>query len=435
MGEVAAKSAARAMPAEALRAMVDEFLARCRQPALLEPGQAPLELTASNSRWSVDARGLLVEAWDNSRTYARRVVAASASASGRMEVQVVQFGGRTATVTLADLDRPQARQLLLRGTRDVLRESLRRWLARQFAGWRVEEITAGTDLEHTLSPVYPRALLERGGRRVAALAAPPDRASADAALTYGLIWLAHVRPRGARGLALFLPESAAAHTALRLKWLTPPCRLFAYDGEGFEAELDPRDRGNLISEIGPCEPQASIGPDPHDPSRTSWRPEQHLEAILRRRIELLDAGLLPAPVYGQVPALAACDRGLIDLLAAGRDGRLSVIELKVTADPHLPIQALDYWLRVAHHAAAGDFSRQGYFPVFPLRSDPPRLLLVAPALAFHPTTETILDAFKPLVEVERIGLGVEWQLAPRVVLRARGAARPDRSNAGISPWQ
>jgi len=56
---------------------------------------------------------------------------------------------------------------------------------------------------------------------------------------------------------------------------------------------------------------------------------------------------------------------------------------------------------------------------------PPRLLLIAPALAFHPTTETILRYFRPEVEVERIGLGLEWRRELRVVFRARGAERPE----------
>ncbi|MDA2915079.1 hypothetical protein MYX77_14205, partial [Acidobacteriia bacterium AH_259_A11_L15] len=34
------------------------------------------------------------------------------------------------------------------------------------------------------------------------------------------------------------------------------------------------------------------------------------------------------------------------LAHATRNGNLVVIELKVSADPHLPLQALDYWMRV-----------------------------------------------------------------------------------------
>jgi hypothetical protein len=51
-------------------------------------------------------------------------------------------------------------------------------------------------------------------------------------------------------------------------------------------------------------------------------------------------------------------------------------------------------------------------------------LLVAPALEFHPTTEAILRFFSPEIEVERIGLGVEWRERLKVMFRMRGAERP-----------
>jgi hypothetical protein len=52
------------------------------------------------------------------------------------------------------------------------------------------------------------------------------------------------------------------------------------------------------------------------------------------------------------------------------------------------------------------------------------LLLIAPALEFHPTTEQILDYFAPEIEVERIGLGIHWRSTLDVMFRLRGAERP-----------
>ena len=37
---------------------------------------------------------------------------------------------------------------------------------------------------------------------------------------------------------------------------------------------------------------------------------------------------------------------MLDLLTVDRCGRLLVIELKADEDLHLPLQGLDYWLRV-----------------------------------------------------------------------------------------
>jgi hypothetical protein len=153
-------------------------------------------------------------------------------------------------------------------------------------------------------------------------------------------------------------------------------------------------------------------------------PEAWLESQVRANLATVDASLVSAPIYGQVPAFAAADRGIIDLLAADRTGRLAVIELKSSPDLHLPLQALDYWMRVRWHLDRGEFTERGYFPCTPLRKDAPRLVLVAPALEFHPTTEGILSHFAPEIEVVRIGLGIHWRSHLEVMFRLRGAESP-----------
>jgi hypothetical protein len=52
------------------------------------------------------------------------------------------------------------------------------------------------------------------------------------------------------------------------------------------------------------------------------------------------------------------------------------------------------------------------------------LFLVSPALEFHPATETILSYFAPAIDVERIGVGVEWRKGLQVMFRLSGAERP-----------
>ena len=153
-------------------------------------------------------------------------------------------------------------------------------------------------------------------------------------------------------------------------------------------------------------------------------PEAWLESQVRAQIERVHAPLQPAPVYGQVPAFVGGDRGVLDLLAVERSGRLAVLELKATADLQLPIQALDYWLRVKWHLDRDEFTPNGYFPGVELRPEPPRLFLVSPALEFHPATETILSYFAPAIDVERIGVGVEWRKGLQVMFRLSGAERP-----------
>jgi len=482
-----------------LRAEIESFLDSCRRPAAIEPGLDPLPIDRENLRMTNHRGGLLFEVWSNERTLARRLSGLKSRTGGRMELIAERLGGKSAPFRLVDLDDGRARHSIVQADRDVLLEQLSVWVSRQFAGWKIETLTNGADLEHSISPAYPRALLSKGARRWAVLAAPADAIHGDKALTHGLIWLDHLRLRGragpVEGLALFLGRGLAATTLLRLRALNPKAarwRIFEFDAGRREVELDAGDSGNLIGELAvwrastrDSESQAArwarqieclegveavecgagerslrvrgvefarlqndglmVGIDvkrrAHDisdgsrlaaelaeqrvPGRSieshyqSRQPERWLESVIRADIRLLCPHLEPTPVYGQVTAVAGADRGLVDLLAIDSSGRLAVIELKATEDPHLPIQALDYWTRVRWHAAHGAFSACGYFPGRTVREDPPRLFLVAPALRFHSTIDRILAYFSPDVEVVRIGLGVEWQRNPRVVFSHR----------------
>lgn len=152
-------------------------------------------------------------------------------------------------------------------------------------------------------------------------------------------------------------------------------------------------------------------------------PEAWLESCIRRRIAEVDAGLLTAPVHGQVPAVLTGQRGVIDLLACDFAGRLAVIEVKVAEDLHLPLQGLDYWIRVKWHLDRGEFSGRGFFPGITLQATAPRMLLVSPVLNIHPTTEIVLRYFSPQIEVEQIGLAMDWVRDLKVVFRRRAGTR------------
>ena len=60
--------------------------------------------------------------------------------------------------------------------------------------------------------------------------------------------------------------------------------------------------------------------------------------------------LLPERLHGEVLAQSGLSSGRADLLAISREGRLTVLELKAGEDIHLPLQALDYWMRIAWHS-------------------------------------------------------------------------------------
>jgi len=146
-------------------------------------------------------------------------------------------------------------------------------------------------------------------------------------------------------------------------------------------------------------------------------PERWIETMIREDPTKLDPQLDPRYLYSQLPALTAGNRGILDLLGVTRRGRLVIIELKASEDIQLPIQAVDYWLRVRRHQREGDFERYGYFPGIDLDSKPPLVWLVAPALQFHSTTEVLLKYLSPEIRVTRIGLNENWRRGLKVTFR------------------
>ena len=422
----------RAMPkpiptSESLIDPIRRFLDIARDPVLLEPGAGLIALDPQRVALTPLPRGVRLEAWDDASTCHRRIVGLRECRGGKLELEVERFGGKRSTLVLADRARPLYQGLQRDSSRMIFAEAFREFLCRQFLGWKVADLTSHGDLEHSLSPSYPRAMVVEGQRAWAAIAAPPHD-NADRLLTFGLIWHNYLRLRERQlhieGLALFVPKGRSRTTCLRARWLNRnalQAAIFEYEGDGWERAVE-TSQGNLDTYLN----HAS------QPEPSRWRgahaaehgPEWWLEQMLRNQPRIVDARLCDAPVYGQVTVVAGIERGIIDLLAATLDGRLTVVELKASQDPHLPIQALDYWMRVAWHAARGEFGQSGYFPALALRADPPRLILVAPSFEFHPTTEILLGYLNPAIEVERVGLAVEWERQIRVSFRLHGTRRP-----------
>jgi len=146
-------------------------------------------------------------------------------------------------------------------------------------------------------------------------------------------------------------------------------------------------------------------------------PERWMETMVQEDPTRVDAQLDPAFLYSQLPAMGAGERGVIDLLGVTRRGRLVVMELKASEDMHLPMQAVEYWLRVRQHQREGDFERYGYFAGKQLDRKPPLVYLIAPALRFHSSAETILRYLSPEIQVTRIGLNETWRRGLKVVFR------------------
>lgn len=162
--------------------------------------------------------------------------------------------------------------------------------------------------------------------------------------------------------------------------------------------------------------EARAGQDRHA-DLYRMQPEKWLESIVRQNAGTLDERIDQRWVYSQVPAFAAGDRGMIDLLTVTRDGRLVVVELKAQEDLHLPLQGLDYWARVRWHHQRKEFQKFGYFAGCELSEKPPILLLVSPALHLHPTTDTLLRYLAPEIEWKVLGIDERWRWGVTVLFR------------------
>ena len=411
--------------AETLRLSIQQFVDACRSPALIDSGD---QLTIDRASFMVEIRSgrLWIEAWDHERNLARRILGITSQARGRMVCSVHRFAGRPGELTLFDLDHPRNAQKALFSDREKFAEQFRTMLSRQFPGWNITTLSAAMDLQRSFSPVFPRAHVMRGGAHIAAIACPRSE-SEPGMLTFALIWHEYLRKRASGGsrvsLALFLPDGAGNVTAHRLRWLT--CgdlapRIFRFNDHGSAGEIDPQDLGNLETRINRQQLSAA---GPKLPHFTQIKPpERTLEAVVRGSLHALDPYLLLHPVYSQVLSFAGGDRELVDLLAISADGRPVILELKVSEDIHLPLQGLDYWMRVKWHVELGEFGP--LFPGVSIGGRSPKLILAAPAMSFHSTHATVLSYFSPEIEVERIGINSDWQRQLRVLLRLHGADHP-----------
>ncbi len=150
------------------------------------------------------------------------------------------------------------------------------------------------------------------------------------------------------------------------------------------------------------------------------RPEAWLQTTLANDLSQLDDNLGEHPIYQQVPAFAAADRAMLDLLTATRHGRLAILELKASEDMHFPLQGLDYWIRVHTLQRQGDLQKSGYFPGVPLQPQSPLLYFVVPALWVHPSMDTVLQHFSPAIPWTLIALNEGWRVERKIVYRKRG---------------
>ena len=147
-------------------------------------------------------------------------------------------------------------------------------------------------------------------------------------------------------------------------------------------------------------------------------PEAWLEAVLRRNIKLLDANLVLSPIYNQFRA----SNDKIDLLALRQDGRLVIVELKVSPDREMIFQAADYWRKIELQRRKGNLQKAEIFGNLKISDAPALVYLVAPTLSFHYDFEFLSRAISPEIEIYRFDLNENWRKDLKVMKREKNSA-------------
>lgn len=149
--------------------------------------------------------------------------------------------------------------------------------------------------------------------------------------------------------------------------------------------------------------------------------EAWLECLLRRDITRLDPGLIIAPLHAQFRTARGGVLGVrpIDLLALRQDGRLAVIELKVSEAREHVMQGADYWQRVEAQRRRGNITRARLFGVRKISNESPLVYLVAPTLRVHPAFNTLARSISPDIEIYRFDINEDWRAGVRVMRRIR----------------
>src|SRR5487761_992484 len=393
----------------------------------------------------------LIHLWSSESNLVRTILRVSACEPTRIQLEVQRFG-RAKPGRLEFLSSASPRPAVRVG-REQFRARFGRMLAEQFPDARVESLTTSADLKRSFSALYTRGMMAEGRSSWAVMGvAPSENAAAlEGILGYGLLWLDAARQRPEVGLEVYefnerdwrvRRVQASSHGNVE-SWLTPRQEVertppathevsfrfrgleFArwdqgriYFGLGDDRRLltsgDSAVFQSLLGELSLK--RSSDATDTNDPLYRG-APERWLESAVRADPARLDAHLDSRYLYSQVPALAAGERGVIDLLGVTHQGRLVVAELKASEDLQLPLQAVDYWLRVRRHLIEDHFRGYGYFPGVDFRPDPPLVWLVAPGLRFHAANEILVRYLSPDLQISRIGLNENWRRGVRVVFR------------------
>ncbi len=311
----------------------------------------------------------------------------------------------------------------MRAMRHQFQEALVDLIKHNFPRASILKSNTYSNLAYPLSGKYVRVIFNSGTSQWHAIAAGPheSQANIDGLLSHGLLWREYVRERKPAKpvkLILIAPAGKALILGSRLVWISGAARqilLMEMDlAQSSLRYVELSDCGNLDTALTRVHHTRSLTEGIERPGFRGSA-ERLLQEVLLEDISAIDTALNTRFVYPQVPAFLAGDRGMIDILSVTKQGRLAILELKVSEDIELPMQGLDYWLRVRWHQERGEFQKNGYFPGLLLSPQPPLLYFVGPQFRYHDSFPKITKHILPEVPVCQVGINENWKEGVKVL--------------------
>ena len=311
----------------------------------------------------------------------------------------------------------------MRAMRHQFQEALVNLIKHNFPRASILKSNTYSNLAYPLSGKYVRVIFNSGTSQWHAIAAGPHESqpNIDGLLSHGLLWREYVRERKPAKpvkLILIAPAGKALVLQSRLAWISGAGRqVLLMEMDVAQASLryvELSDCGNLDTALTRVHHTRSFT---GGIERQGFRgfAERLLQEMLLEDISAIDPTLNSRFIYPQVPAFLAGDRGMIDILSVTKQGRLAILELKVSEDIELPMQGLDYWLRVRWHHERGEFQKNGYFPGLVLSSHSPLLYFVVPQFRYHDSFPKITKHILPAVPVCQVGINENWKEGVKVL--------------------
>ncbi|MEJ2009589.1 MAG: hypothetical protein P8Z30_15775, partial [Acidobacteriota bacterium] len=203
-------------PPEFLRTLqseIETFIQSLAHPVVVENDAELFDLTSTSWRLTIQFDKLLFEAWNPSRSIARRAEEVAYRDGEKLGIFVRKPHARGTSVLEFRELHPKQRKGRKLG-RSAFRREITAMLQQEFQGWRLEYVSNRSDREHSFSTWYTRGMARRGRTGCAFIGLSKDEtpAAADAAMAFGLIWLDWLRNHSSKTivprLQLYLPREA-----------------------------------------------------------------------------------------------------------------------------------------------------------------------------------------------------------------------------------